>query len=233
MSADRARAHWAAHFGLPEAAFDAPGVHVTAHVGLRGYRGVWAFRRGDTWVVSAPPECVDALRGEPLDAARLHDRDALRTWLGAPDATVIGPAWWGRLEPARFRPIENAAVHRVDPNAPALDAFRTDIGADWGASGIDPDAMAMFGAHEGDMLVALAACRLRVHGASDPCIVTHPDWRGRGLGTAATSAACAHLLREGHLVLYQTLAANAPAVAVARRLGFRDDATHLAVRLAG
>jgi ribosomal protein S18 acetylase RimI-like enzyme len=124
-------------------------------------------------------------------------------------------------------------VGPVDPKGPALAAFRTAIGADWDDSGIDPEEMALFGAYDGDGLAALAACRLLAHGAADPCIVTHPARRGRGLGAAATSAACAHLLAANRLVLYQTLVSNAAAVAVARKIGFRDEATHLAVRLSG
>jgi hypothetical protein len=45
------------------------------------------------------------------------------------------------------------------------------------------------------------------------------------------SAAVEEALAEGHLVLYQTLRANRPALGIARRLGFSDFASHLAVRL--
>jgi len=59
----------------------------------------------------------------------------------------------------------------------------------------------------------------------------HPAHRGRGYGRAVVSASMQHALDRGDLVVYQTLVANLPAVAIARALGCHDYARHLAVRL--
>ena len=65
----------------------------------------------------------------------------------------------------------------------------------------------------------------------DPGIVTDPRLRGRGHGTTATSALLEWAFGQSWLVLYQTLRANHPAVRIARSLGFREYASHLAVQL--
>jgi len=51
--------------------------------------------------------------------------------------------------------------------------------------------------------------------AGDPCVITHPGFRGRGCGTAVVSAVMEQGLQEGRLLLYQTLEANRSAVKIA------------------
>jgi predicted GNAT family acetyltransferase len=62
-------------------------------------------------------------------------------------------------------------------------------------------------------------------------VVTLPAWRGRGAGLAVVSALTAHCLAHGAVLHYQTLRANLPSIAIARRLGYEDVATALAIRL--
>ncbi|MDH3686038.1 MAG: hypothetical protein OEP95_07420 [Myxococcales bacterium] len=225
-------AYWAEHFGIPEAAFADPGPHIVPHAALGGWNGVWAFHRAGIWVVSAPPHLVPRLRQEQLAPRRLADPAALRDWLDAPGATVVGPAWWGRLDAAELRPPPPVSVEPLRGTDEPVRRFRASIrDEDWNGTGIDLETMDLFGAIEAGEIRALAGCRLRGVGAADPCLLTHPAWRGRGFATAAGHAACRHSLATGRLVFYQTLVSNEAAVAVARRIGFRDEATHLAVRL--
>jgi predicted GNAT family acetyltransferase len=63
-------------------------------------------------------------------------------------------------------------------------------------------------------------------------VITHPAHRGRGFGRAVVGAMTAHALRAGRAPLYRTLLANAPAVAVARALGYREYARTLALHYA-
>src|SRR5262249_28223021 len=59
----------------------------------------------------------------------------------------------------------------------------------------------------------------------------HPGFRGRGCGTAVVSAVVEQGLREGRLLLYQTLEANRSAVQIALKLGYQQYGSHVAVRL--
>ncbi len=59
-------------------------------------------------------------------------------------------------------------------------------------------------------------------------IVTHPDYRGRGLSTACTSHLCAALIAEGVDVLALNVDRhNRSAVRVYEKLGFREHLTYL------
>ena len=78
-------------------------------------------------------------------------------------------------------------------------------------------------------MVAVARYRPAWEEAVSIGVVTHPAYRGRGYGRAVVSTAQG--LEAGFIVLYQTLLANAPSVALATGLGYQPYATHLAVRL--
>jgi predicted GNAT family acetyltransferase len=84
---------------------------------------------------------------------------------------------------------------------------------------------------DGERVTAMAGYRPWSDRAGDPCVLTHPKFRGRGCGTAVVSAVVAAALEEGKLLLYQTLEANRGAVKIAVRLGYRQYARHVAVRL--
>jgi predicted GNAT family acetyltransferase len=84
---------------------------------------------------------------------------------------------------------------------------------------------------DGERIIAMAGYRPWNDGAGDPCVLTHPDHRGRGCGTAVVSLVVATALPQGKLLLYQTLEANRGAVQIALNLGYDQYARHLAIRL--
>jgi predicted GNAT family acetyltransferase len=82
-----------------------------------------------------------------------------------------------------------------------------------------------YGARDGARLVAVAGThvisRHRRIGAIGG-VLTHPDYRGRGLATATTGAVARALVDQGiNLIILNVRADNAPAVAAYSRLGFR------------
>jgi len=230
---DRVDAFWARFLGVPVAALRAPGAVAASHATLAGWAGVYVFVREQSGVASAPPDRVAALRHALLQqpvSAWLDPRTA-RALVGADAGVAIGPSYQGWLEPPRFRAVPGDVRLLTDADAPGLAALRAACSpAEWGHGGVEEGAGDRWGAFHGGDLVAVAGLRERA-GALDPGVIVHPEWRGRGHGLAVASAAVKAALQRGALVLYQTLAANAPAVTIARRLGFERYAGHVAVRL--
>jgi predicted GNAT family acetyltransferase len=101
----------------------------------------------------------------------------------------------------------------------------------WERAGIAFDEPNVLGCFVDARLVAAARYRPAWGQTAHIGVVTHPAYRGRGYGRAVVSAATAQGLEAGFIVLYQTLVANAPSVALATGLGYQSYATHLAVRL--
>ena len=233
----------AARFNRAPADLRAEGVRVQAHgPALDGYRGVYTWLMGQTAIVSAPAEMVEAVQravaGQPLTA--LTDPALWRTALGDDVERIIGPSYQGFLDSGDFRSAEAISGVRqlTAADQPALARF---IAAcppdDWRDSAIALDHLdhePIVGLARDGALLALASAP--VDGPADVAmrsvgVVTLPAARGLGAGLAVVSSLAERCLASGAPLHYQTLRANLPSVAIARRLGFEDVATALAVRL--
>lgn len=232
---ERVDAHWSRFLGVDESALRTPGIIVTPHAALHGYRGIWFFVRGRSAVVSVPSEMVVQLERDLGDtvAEELLYPDAAVRIVGPGAGDIVGPSFQGWLPEDRFRPVRPVGVRRLQPSdTESVRGFQASFPPeDWDHGGIDlraSDVWASFEAHE---IVALGQLRPR-SGAVDPGLITHPDHRGRGHGLRLVSAMAEAALSQDRLVLFQTLVSNVAAVSIARRLGFARYATLLAVRLA-
>ncbi|NDJ54802.1 MAG: GNAT family N-acetyltransferase [Chloroflexi bacterium] len=73
--------------------------------------------------------------------------------------------------------------------------------------------------HESQLVAAASIYRWR--GFIDPGVITHPDFRGRGLGKAVVSALCQHVLSAGlGIMIYRSNTENLGSVGIAKALGF-------------
>jgi predicted GNAT family acetyltransferase len=82
-----------------------------------------------------------------------------------------------------------------------------------------------YGAHNRGRLVAAAGTH--IYSANEGVgvignVFTHPDFRGRGLGSAVTAAVAAHLLHSCDLVVLNVDPANRTARHIYEQLGFED-----------
>jgi len=79
----------------------------------------------------------------------------------------------------------------------------------------------LIGVRHNGQLVAMAGERLQLDGYSEISgVCTHPDFQGRGLGSALLSAVGARILEEGTTPFLHTYASNTVAIALYERLGF-------------
>lgn len=232
--AERDDRFWANFLGCASADWQARGVSINQHRGLGDYGGLWSFRHGERVVVSAPPAWVERLRAlvDPASLDSLTDASFWQRLLGQACARVIGPAYQGCLELTEFRPQSAAAVQLVEGDASAaLAEFRQVVDADvWSDGGLEK-AKGFALQREGGQVVAMCGYRAWNDEAGDPCVLVHPQFRGRGYGSAVVSAVVARALSAGKTLLYQTLEANVGAVGIATKLGYRQYGRHVAVRL--
>ncbi|HZC05517.1 MAG TPA: GNAT family N-acetyltransferase [Ktedonobacterales bacterium] len=217
---------------------------------LADYHGVYVWQMGGVTLVSAPEGMVDGVCHR-MDRAlvtfvqgpdfhgRVEDgyinETFWRTALGERVARIIGPAYQGFCDMESFQPADTQGARPLTLNDHR--ALRAFIAAcppeDWQDSAISPDHLPLDGLEREGALVALASApsRAAMMGMRSVGVVTLPAARGTGAGRAVVSALIQELRTEFMLLRYQTLRANLPSVAIARRLGFEDVATTLAVRL--
>jgi hypothetical protein len=192
-----------------------------------------ALLRPPALVVAVPAAWRPAAAAlERLAPAEAFQPDRLLAVFGTAGGAVVGPAYQG------FAGGDDAADIRVEGVRPLGEADRGAL-ADlrraagetaWEHSAINPDRPPLFGRFAGGRLVAAATLEDAGGPVASVGVLTHPGHRGRGHGRAVAGAATLAALAAGAVAHYQTLEANAPSVAIAHALGYRRDATTLAVR---
>ena len=231
----RLDARWGEEYGVAPGFWTTARQDVAPRAGDPGWAGLFVFRRGDACVVQAPgalgPQTARWIAGRGPDV--LLDPAYWAGALGPRFARVVGPAWLGYADASDFRPAPELGARALAPaDEPALRALEAAVGAmAWEHAGIVYGQELLFGAFAGDVLVAAAAIDRWRGNLGHLGIVAHPAHRGRGFATAAASAATREGLARGLTMQYRTLVANAPSVAVGRKLGYAPYATTLAVRL--
>lgn len=229
--------HWMWLFGLDAPEYARPGVSVVGHGSpfLAGYHGAWIFNRGEKWIITVPPALVEEVRGKvaEVEPHLLPTDEGIRHLFGTSVEPVIGPTFQGGAEPSDFRPFPAHPVRRLDvPDRSALERLLAACDLEQADhSGVTADEAALYGCHVGNELAAVAKGTLLSPFAVTPGVITHPRFRGRGCGRAAVSAVMQTAFKTGRVIVYQTLVANKPSVALALALGMHDYARHTAVRL--
>jgi GNAT superfamily N-acetyltransferase len=226
---------WAEFLGIDPSEWASRGVSVRAHVGLAGYQGLWCFRRRTRVVVSVPVGWAAHLSAklDGCEPGALFQETFLSALLGDDFERLIGPAFQGCLEAGGFRPRYSIRVRFIERgDSAAVDRFRAECDPDeWESGGLDEVKNHTAAYFDGERITAMAGYRPWNDYAGDPCVLTHPEFRRRGHGTAVVSSVVAAALQEGRLLLYQTLEANRSAIQIAANLGYEQYARHVAVRL--
>lgn len=238
QTAQLAMAEWATELGCPSQVLATAGTTVIRHGPAFGSQRV-AFAFAPTTisacVITVPADWYAAARAAltPLPPSQTFDARHLSRLFSRAVERVVGPAWQGHVDTDCFAPVDPRGAR------PLLAADRADLAAltnacdpcEWEASTVDPDRPPVFGCRADNRLVTagtLTPWRGRFWHVG---IVTHPGYRGQGYGRALVSAMTRYGLDHGWLLHYQTLLANAPSVAIARSLGYRQHAQTLAIRL--
>jgi GNAT superfamily N-acetyltransferase len=234
VTIQRIDAAWAGFFGLSPPAFLLPGLQVVAHHQLGDYHGLWLFRHHASLCLSVPSDSVEGIQAvvRPHTVDSLFSEAGIRGLWGPRIEQIVGPAYQGYVEWPQFRSAPHLGVRALARSEQAaLQQLADACGVDaWEHAGIALDEPHVFGCFVDDHAVAVARYRPAWGQTAHIGVVTHPAYRGRGYGRAVVSAATANGLEAGFIVLYQTLLANAPSVALATALGYQPCATHLAVR---
>ncbi len=225
-----ANSYWAAHLGCETDELFAKPFHVLTHGGeLMGYNGVFALFRGDAVMVSLPPDSADSLRARLADLHQGCTPASLKAALSSIATKIIGPAFIGYAE-TMLPPLHQ--VRAIGPeDVAAVQALEQSCDATEWEHGGSSFEVACSGVFAGDQLVALAGYEVWGGGIAHISIITHPAFRGQGLGRSAVAHLALRALDTGLLPQYRTLESNGPSIRVAETLGFQAYATSVAARL--
>jgi len=225
-----ANAYWASHLGCsPHSLFAAP-LSIQIHGGdLADYWGAFAMFRHGAAIVSLPSTCADKLKGLLSPVLVGCSPDSFARSLDPVASVVIGPASIGYAT-AVHRP-EHPARPLTPGDVVALRALQQACDAtEWEHGGCAADSRAS-GVFAKDHLVAVASYEVWGGTIAHVSVITHPDFRGQGLGRSAVAHVARRAILSDLLPQYRTLESNAGSIRIAESLGFQHYATSMAVRL--
>ena len=229
--------YWAGFFDCAPEALRSDTAQIGVHNGQGDYAGCYLMEFGGAPIVSLPIGEV-----EPYRAAIAQWKAGIVRMPALVEAVFHnryhtfsrGPAFVGYSDQKHFRPSFSSSTRRLTAqDEKSVDRLRAACAVEeWEAGGSEFRPNAMVGAFRGQELAALAGYQLWGEQIAHIAILTHPAFRGQGHATTAVSTLTEMVFERTLVPQYRTLDANAPSLAVARRLGFVRYATSLAVRFA-
>jgi RimJ/RimL family protein N-acetyltransferase len=249
MNTERVANYWQETFGVTDTEFASPGIRVHRNSGrVAGSDNALIFVHGDSCLISVPSGLVDVVRDRVADVdvdvdvkvkvkvspeAIFAPKTIQKLFSGRIIERMIGPSYQGYTERNHFRPVVCEKVRRMsNQDRSAIDRLvQACDPTDWEVSGIVLENEPLFGYVRDGEVIALAGIIPWAPDAADPGLITHPAFRGQGYGKAVASAAMAHILDQGNVVLYQTLVDNRPSVRIAQSLGCQQYAYMMFIAL--
>jgi RimJ/RimL family protein N-acetyltransferase len=228
--------YWAQFFGCAPEALRSDTAQMGVHTAEDDYAGCYLMEFGGSPVVSLPIGEVEPYRAAIArwEAGILRMPALVAAVFGKRVVAIIGPAFVGYSDRKHFRPSFSSSTRRLtaQDEKPVYMLRAACAVEEWEAGGSEFRPSAMVGAFRSQELAALASYQLWGDQIAHISILTHPAFRGQGHATKAVSTLTEMIFQHGLVPQYRTLEANAPSLAVARRLGFVQYATSLAVRFA-
>lgn len=117
--------------------------------------------------------------------------------------------------PAALRQLSVADTDIIRQLQAACSAYEIQLGQ------IEPDDPLIVGYFEDDHLAGIGSLLYWSHDIADIGIITHPAYRGHGIGADITAELSRLGMAVGKIMQYRTLSTNAGSIAVARRMGFQ------------
>jgi RimJ/RimL family protein N-acetyltransferase len=228
--------YWARFFGCAPEALRSDTAQMGVHTGQGDYVGCYLMEFGGAPVVSLPIGEVGPYHAAIAQwkAGVVRMPALIESVFGKRVVAIVGPAFVGYNDQKHFQPSFSCSTRRLTTqDEKAVEMFRAACAVEeWEAGGSEFRSNAMVGTFRGQEIAALASYQIWGEQIAHIAILTHPAFRGQGHATTAVSTLTEMVFERGLVPQYRTLEANAPSLAVARRLGFVQYATSLAVRFA-
>lgn len=229
---ERVRRVWRDLTGAPTA-FQGPGCAIAPGESSDAWR-VSVVQLGGATAVMVPPALIgrfgDLLASQP--DCDLTDPASVVALVG-PVARFLGPATLAYVDGGRFQPRSTRAAAALPAGHDAV----LELASACGPQDTDESAIARVTSPvsviERDGKV-LAACGYEVWSAALAHIgvLTHPQWRGKGLATGVASASVAHALQAGLIPQWRARCTLTASRRIASSLGFVELGRQLSFWLA-
>ena len=228
--------HWTTTLGVEPSVWQDAEVVIASHPEPSHADHVYLLHREESCVIVVPQTLVGSttIACSSWPSAAVFDRAFIRSLYGDAVAGIHGPFWLGYATAESFRTVDGRGCRRLD--GPEDEAALAALGALFSENeivdaGFDVAARRDYGCFvDGELVCAGVLTPFRGQ-AANIGVLTHPEHRNRGYGTAMVSTLTADALRETGAAQFRALEENKPALRIARVLGYVEDAHTLEVVL--
>ena len=218
---DEADRFWAGELGVAPGVLRADGFRVFERASADARHCATVVGTSSATIVSLPEGRAPAFENAGLNLEELtrSPRRYLTACHSLHSLEVRGPAYLGYWPPSH-RPRPQGLTEVLDGDGLARLAFLRDTApAEWEEAGIGPDSRVLGLRVEGQ-IVAVAGYEPWAGHIAQLQVFCHPNYRRRGLAAESIKAAISSALADHLLPQYRARDANAPSLALARRVGF-------------
>lgn len=220
-SFERVRRVWRDLVGAPTA-FQSPGCTIAPRESSDEGTRVSVVQLGDATAVQVPSALVgrfgDLIASQP--DCDLTDPASVVEFVG-PVARFLGPASLAYADRYCFRPRGAAATDVLSAGHEALLELTSACGPqDTDESGIARVTSPMSTIERNGKVVAACGYEVWSGALAHIGVLTHPQWRGRGLATSVASSSVAHALEAGLVPQWRARCTLTASRRIARSLGF-------------
>lgn len=191
------------------------------------YQGVYALFRSDASILTAPASYPESLCETPMSC------EAFASHMQQSGYRVIGPAVLSFADSLEPQAMDGARMLSSSDELTIAEFREACQEGEWDEGGIKRTPGQAAGLEEDGRWVALASYENWGNTIAHLSVITHPGFRGQGYARRIVHYLALSALQDGLIPMYRALESNFPSRAVARRLGFVDYATSVAVRLNG
>jgi GNAT superfamily N-acetyltransferase len=178
-------------------------------------------------VISIPEDYTGAY----VAPGSLLTADNMASHFASKGFRVIGPAFIGYATDIPFIHGDARCLNELDRGlVGSLQSACS--GTEWEHGGSDPGSDPFSAVVIDGTLAALAGYEVWAESIAHISVLTHPAFRGRGLGRQVVGHLANRAIDAGLVAQYRTLKTNVTSMKIAATLGFQTYATSVAIRLA-
>jgi GNAT superfamily N-acetyltransferase len=228
---------WAECFDVTVEALYRPGTELIAEEQFTGSGGVHIWHIGEHAFARMDPTCEPVVQRvlARLAAPAALTGDHLKAALAPAQIREIEDNLMLYLYPPDFRPVLAPPPFTIrklsESDAAALDALKKGCAEQEVEEGeVSVEDEIGFGCFQDDRMVAIAT-GFRLTGFMDIGVLTHPDFRRKGLGKAVVSALCNGCIETDVIAQYRCMTTNTGSRNLARALNFHRYFTQQSIYL--
>lgn len=238
MNLERIDNYWCDFFGIKRDEIRRTGVIVVPHHYLDGYNGAWIFKHKKKVIISVKPIMVKQIKDkiEPLkpEIENIFSKGYINYLFGNAVEEIIGPTYQGYFDDTEITiPISKKVVKisYEDQHELIDNLSRSGDQEGWLHSGVDKNNDGIYGYFHHDSIVSIGCYRIIRGDVGFAGVYTNPRFRGKGFSQEVVKKIVMELSEKGMLIRYQTLISNNPSIRIATKIGFKEYAQNIAIRL--